>query len=247
MKPRVLVLQIRDLDDPMREQEVECFRRRLPGVPVEALSVLYGRVSGSDLDGFDAVMVGGSGRYSCVGNREDWFVAACRTFETVLERRMPLFASCWGIQALGSVLGVPVVHDVENREVGTFPVHLTVEGQEDPLFDGLPSSFPAQLGHQDRLASVPAGATLLAYSDRAPVQAFRLDGHPVYATQFHPELNRAENLERLVAYRYKYHLDDAAFEAMAAEFRESPHTEPLMQRFLRFHWPASGEGAVPGS
>lgn len=236
MTPRVLLLQVRDQDDPMRPQEVECFRRRLPGVPVEALSVLYGRVSAADLSGFDAVMVGGSGRYSCVGNCEDWYSAACRTLETVLERRMPLFASCWGIQALGSVLGVPIVHDVQNREIGTFEVHLTPEGQADPLFAGLPTSFSAQLGHQDRLSAVPPGATLLAWSDRAPVQSFRLDGLPVYATQFHPEMTRAENLERLQVYRDKYHLDDAAYAAMAAEFRESPLTEPLMLRFLRFFW-----------
>lgn len=235
---RVLVLQVRDEDDPMGPQELACFRRRLPGVDVQGASVLWGRVGPAELDGFDAVMVGGSGRYSCVGNCEDWYRAACATLETVLERRLPLFASCWGIQALGAVLGVPIVHDVENREIGTFPVHLTDAGLADPLFAGLPPSFPAQLGHQDRLSGLPPGATLLAFSDRCPVQSFRLEGVPVYATQFHPEMTRSENLERLQVYRDKYHLDDAAYEAMAAAFSESPHTEPLMLRFLQLHVPA---------
>jgi len=235
MPARVLLLQIRDADDPMRPQELECFRRRMPRASVEARSLLFGRVPPEDLDPFDAVMVGGAGRYSCVANQEEWYLAACRTMEALLERGTPLFASCWGIQALGGVLGARVVHDPENREIGTFPIHLTGEGMDDPLFAGMPRSFPAQVGHQDRLDRVPPGAVLLAYSDRAPVQCFRMAGLPVYATQFHPEMNRAENLERLHVYRHKYTFDEATFQAMVDSFQESPHTEPLMQRFLHLY------------
>lgn len=243
---RLLLLQIRDADDPMGPQELHCFQRRLPRATLTPHSLLHGPGFRA-LEGYDAVMIGGSGNYSCVENRTDWFRDACRALELILERDVPLFASCWGIQALGHVLGVPVIHDKPNREVGTFPIHLTEEAMTDPVFAGLPRTFPAQLGHEDRLAHTPPGATLLAWSDRTPVQAFRLDGRPVYATQFHPELNREENLERLQNYRKKYRLDDEAYERMAAAFLESPDTEPLLDRFLTRCAPAPGASASPSS
>ena len=40
------------------------------------------------------------------------------------------------------------------------------------------------MGHHDRVSVLPDGAVELARNDTAPYQAFRLDGLPIYGTQF---------------------------------------------------------------
>ena len=147
----------------------------------------------------------------------------------------PTFASCFGFQCLVSALGGEIVHDAGNTEVGTYPVELTAEGKADPLFGDLPPRFAAQLGRKDRAQSLPAVARNLARSDRSPFQAFRLPGRPIWATQFHPELDRERNLGR-----YRHYLDGYAAamseeerEAAFERFRESPETERLLPAFLQ--------------
>src|SRR5436190_449609 len=80
----------------------------------------------------------------------------------------------------GRVYGGP------EREVGVLPVTLTAEGAADPLFAGLPPSFPTLQWHGDTF-DLPEGATLLASSPAFPNQAFRY-GRAAYGIQFHMEV-----------------------------------------------------------
>ena len=103
-----------------------------------------------------------------------------------VEEEHPLFASCFGFQALVVGLGGTVIKDVPHAEVGTYELTLTEEGKTDDLFSTFPHHFNAQLGHQDRASIMPSMAINLAYSERCPYQAFTIKDKPVYATQFHP-------------------------------------------------------------
>jgi GMP synthase (glutamine-hydrolysing) len=242
---RLLLLQVRDADDPMRAQEVECFRRRLAGIPcqIQPHSLLFDPpLTAAGLRPFEAVMVGGAGSYSCVDNRQPWFRLACRSLLVVLEARVPLFASCFGVQALAVALGGRVAR-APAAELGTYPVHLTEEGRADPLLGTLPDPFQAHLGHADRVEELPSGAVRLAFTELCPVQAFRLEGALVYATQFHPELTCAENLERLQAYRHRYGLDDEQYRLTAARFRESGDCQGLLARFMQLVRQGKGSSA----
>ena len=143
-----------------------------------------------------------------------------------------------GVESLGiafeATLGGAVVHDPEQTEVGTYSVTLTSAGIDDEVLGLLPRRFKAQMGHKDRADQLPDGLLNLAESRRCKLQALRIPGKPIWATQFHPELSRETNLER-----YESYLDNYASvlrpeeRASAVErFRDSPDTGVLLPRFL---------------
>ena len=224
---RWALLQIRDADDPMREHEVECFRRFCPDVEAhDALAGPDGRLRSAE--GF---FVGGSGAYSVL-HESPPVLRALACVEAVLESGRPTFASCWGFQAIGRVLGGQVVHDLTLAEVGGYAAFNTAAGRRDPVF-GPHERFDVLLGHEDHLLTLPAGAERLAYTETGENTAFRLTGRPVYATQFHPELSPADLVLRLR--RYPKYLDSTRGitpEQLAAELAPTPVAEGLIPRFL---------------
>src|SRR5688572_32098818 len=109
---RFLLLQARDADDPMRAHEVGVFGRALglPAERIDTLDLLAEPVTAERLDAADILLIGGSGMYSACGD-EPWLHRALVGLRLVYESRRPLFASCWGFQALARALGGRVVHD----------------------------------------------------------------------------------------------------------------------------------------
>ncbi len=235
---RLLLLQARDPDDPMLEHEVSCFQRKLPNLSRYQLAthnLVFERPQDGLLNTVEAVLVGGSGKYGVVDNRESWFPPALDFLGEVLTADLPLFCSCWGHQALAVALGGEVIHAPDRREVGTLPIHLTEDGRQDPLYSGFPTPFQAQLGHNDQVSLLPEQAVLLASSQLCPVQSYRLRNKPVYATQFHPELDRSENLDRARYYFRAYGLEAEGVAALEEGFLESPQASGLVSRFLALH------------
>ena len=112
-------------------------------------------------------------------------------------------------------------------------LELTEKGRQDPLIGILPETFLAQLGRKDRAARLPERCNCLARSRQIPYQAFRVPGTPVWAFQFHPELDKGDNLERFNRYweGYAPHMNPEEREQTLAQFRESPDTEKLLSRF----------------
>jgi GMP synthase (glutamine-hydrolysing) len=147
--------------------------------------------------GFNGVMFGGSGEYDFDGGRplDD---PARKTSKEIVERvrplvefllrnDVPLLGVCYGHQIVSEVKGVPVVNDLSQKKVGSFPVQLTQEGKQDVLFGDMPEVFVGQYGHKDSLSGLPEGAVLLAKSDVCRTSALRF-GTSAYTMQFHPEL-----------------------------------------------------------
>ena len=83
--------------------------------------------------------------------------------------------------------------------------------------------FRAQQGHKDRARALPSGFRHLAWSERVPYQAVRIDDSEVFATQFHPELTREDNILRYLRYREAYGLTG------------DPEQDPVMQRMATSH------------
>jgi GMP synthase-like glutamine amidotransferase len=98
---------------------------------------------------------------------------------------IPYLGICLGGQLLAAAFGAQVV---SNRweELGSLPVELLPDGQNDPLFDGIRHQFTTFQWHHDSF-DVPRDGVLLASSPACPHQAFRL-GDCAWATQFHPEV-----------------------------------------------------------
>jgi GMP synthase-like glutamine amidotransferase len=100
----------------------------------------------------------------------------------------PVLCICLGAQLLAEATGGSVRHDVP--EIGYAPVRLTAAGRDDPLMSEFVDGTPTFNAHRDFITAGP-DAVVLAYSERAPVHAFRV-GTRVYGLQFHPEMDTAQ-------------------------------------------------------
>ena len=228
---QIMVLQARRLDDPMLEHERECFVRST-GLPAETFrwrNVVEGVPSLSEVRSADALLIGGSGHFSVTDRAAAFFEPLEELLRQVVADGRPTFGSCFGYQLLVTALGGRVVHDEDRGEVGSFEVSLTSDGIDDELFGRLPGSFNAQMGHLDRAAELPAGVVNLARSELCPFQALRVDGTRIWASQFHPELDREANLHRYHAYIDRYGGDGDEQEIRALP---SPEASSLLPAFL---------------
>jgi GMP synthase (glutamine-hydrolysing) len=231
---RFLLLQVRNAQDRMRHNEVRCFARCFGCSTdrIDVVDLLAGVPEQEALDRADIVLLGGSGDYS-VARGGPWLPAALDTMAALYDTSKPTFASCWGFQAMARALGGEVVTDHSRAEVGTAWLELTPEGARDPVFGPLAARFQVLIGHEDIVTELPVGAIRLASSERVENEAFRFDGKPIYATQFHPELSRADIVQRIAAYPSYLPLAGAAsleeFERMTPD---TPHAEAILARFL---------------
>ena len=232
---RLTLLQCRNPEDPMRQQEVNTFRVVLnnPDYRISAVNILTETPDENLLKKTDAILVGGSGDYSVLENHS--FLPPFFNFlKTVCEVGFPTFASCFGFQAICQALGGEIIRDKKTAEVGTYDLYLTEEGKTDELFGELPTTFPGQMGHKDRASVLPPDTIPLAYSEKAPYQAYKLKDKPIYATQFHPELTMEQNRERFENYIEAYSNEEVyqEVETIRSSFRESKETYSLLPSFI---------------
>ena len=231
---KFLLLQVRNSDDPMRQQEVDCFARALDCRPqqIQVFDLLSGVPTVDQLNHVDVVLLGGSGDYS-VAEGGDWLEVALEAMRELYELSKPTFASCWGFQAMAKALGGEVVTDKAHAELGTVEVFLTEAGRRDPLFGPLGDRFLAPMGHQDCVVQLPPQAERLASSEKVQNQAFRIPGKPIYATQFHPELDRAGLIQRVHAYpQYVESITGESIRQFTERCQETTATNLLLGRFM---------------
>jgi len=232
---RYLLLQARDPDDPIREQEIDCFASALACSPsqIDVADLIHEMPTVDRLGTADAVLMGGSGDYS-IAQGGPWLAGTLEVMRALYERAIPTFASCFGFHALARALGGEVVADPARAEVGTFEIQLTPAGRRDPLFGPLGERFLGQLGHQDVVARLPAEAVLLATSERGVNQAFCFPDKPIYCTQFHPELDRPSLVERAMHYpEYVTSVVGVPLEEFARICRDTPEANTLLLSFVR--------------
>jgi GMP synthase (glutamine-hydrolysing) len=174
-----------------------------------------------DLDQWSGIILGG-GPFQASDHEEIKSTTQRRVeaelsslLDEVVDRDFPFLGACYGIGTLGRHQGA-VVDRTYSEPIGGVRIKLTRAGQEDPLFQRAGSSFGAYAGHKEAISKLPAHAVTLAYSERCPVQAFRI-GRRVYATQFHPELDLDGLATRIEVYRFAgYFKPDEADDVFAA-------------------------------
>jgi len=233
-KLRFLLLQVRNPDDPMRGQEVNCFRRVLQcnGNQITPWDLLGGTPGRADLDAHDVVLLGGSGEYSATST-DPWIDPILDCLREIHRTSKPTFASCWGFQAMARAMGGEVIKDMQRAELGTHWLHLTEAGHEDPIFAPLGEIFGAQMGHEDRVSQLPPDAIRLASTDLVDNQAYRFRDKPIYCTQFHPELNVTDLMGRVNQYpEYIHRICGMPPERFGELLEETLATEQLITRFV---------------
>jgi GMP synthase (glutamine-hydrolysing) len=234
---RLLLLQARVPGDPAALHELDAFSCVIGDHDgrLEAWDLLRGAPTLDDLRASDCVLVGGSGHFSVNGgSRHSWISDFIDTMGRLTTMDVPVFASCFGFQALIVACGGRIASDVTHSEFGTFEVTVSEAGLEDPYFKDLAPSFSAQFGHAEYAASLPSGFVNLASTERNEYQAARVRGKCIYLTQFHPELSMQANRERALMYTETYAekglVDPSS--GFLPEFRESGAASGLLRRFV---------------
>ena len=233
---KVLLIQARPDDDPMLEHELLCFSRA-SGLDRSHFRVHNLAQNGSlpSLLDIRCVMIGGSGTYSVSKGNVFFFDSFRRLFDNILKSRLPTFATCFGAHLIAEyLLKGTVVDRSEKQQVGTFDIYSTEAAKKDTLFRQLPDVFPVQMGHKDGIVRLPDDCTILAYDEDFPIQAYRLSDYPIYATQFHPELDAEGNRYRYEFYFENYGSDngDGPDPEILSSFRDSPEADRLLKSFL---------------
>lgn len=129
---------------------------------------------------------------------------------SVWQAGVPAFGSCWGLQLMTAALGGTVHLNPRGREIGVARRICPSEaGRGHALFRGKEGSFDALCSHEDEVATLPSGATVLASNAVSAVQAAAIsDGQrSFWGVQYHPEFDFAA-VAAIIALRVERHLDE---------------------------------------
>jgi len=119
-----------------------------------------------------------------------------------VNREIPIFGICLGSQLLAAAAGGEVTRANES-EIGVYQVSPTSE--VDEIFT-ISESTPVAQWHEDMVAKLPTGATLLASSAACENQIYRI-GKNQYGVQFHPEIDAS------IIHTWEEHADNAFLES----------------------------------
>jgi len=218
----------------MRINEIGAFAHSIDMTPDQIITadLIHTPPTAQALDNADLILIGGAGDYS-VPEGGQWLEQALDTMRSLYANRKPVFASCWGFQAVAAALGGLVITDHSLAELGTVQLSLTPEGMSDPVFSELETPFWAQVGHHDTVVQLPYHAIRLASTPLVKNHAFRMPDAPFYCTQFHPELTKNLLIQRLSTYpEYTELILGVPLEEMIETLRETPKANNLIRRFV---------------
>ncbi|MBI2985924.1 MAG: gamma-glutamyl-gamma-aminobutyrate hydrolase family protein [Deltaproteobacteria bacterium] len=105
-----------------------------------------------------------------------------------IKNGLPLLGICLGAQLIASAVGAEV-YQGNFKEIGWYPISMTLEGEMDSLLGHLPDKAIVFQWHGDSF-DLPKGAHRLASSLYYDNQAFRI-GRSIYGLQFHLEVTPA--------------------------------------------------------
>lgn len=174
------------------------FAAEMPGAVVCSRRAPHGDLP-SDISRYDRVVLSGS--LTSALKEAPWIDRLDELIRKSLNFRKPLLGVCYGHQALARVLsGRAAVRRSESPEFGWTRLETI---HSSALTAGLPRAFYSFSSHEEEVATLPRGARRLLYSERCAVQAFELEGQPVFGVQFHPEKNLAEAVKSLAGKKRK--------------------------------------------
>lgn len=188
--------------------------------------------AGEPLSGYqnaDGLVITGSP--AMVTDREPWSEATAAWLTGWVDAGKPTLGICYGHQLLAHALGGTVANHPDGREMGTLEVALTENAADDPLFAGMPPSFPAHLTHRQSVGTLPPNAVLLARSAVEPHQAFRA-GRCTWGVQFHPEFDQQIMRAYIDLQESALLAEGRQPELMRAQLTETRAATGLLARFV---------------
>lgn len=181
-------------------------------------------------EGFAGAIVTGSA--AMVTQRLDWSERSADWLRDAVHAGLPVLGICYGHQLLAHALGGEVGDNPRGREMGTVNVTLDASAADDPLFGGLPQTFPAQATHLQSVLRLPAQATALATSQLDDVHAFRW-GSQAWGVQFHPEFSGTHMRGYVQARREALAGEGLCARTISRTITATPHARRVLRRFVR--------------
>jgi GMP synthase (glutamine-hydrolysing) len=127
---------------------------------------------------------------------------APRATQEVFEYGVPVFGICYGMQTMAAQLGGKVASST-HREFGYAQVR--ARGHSELLRDIEDHSSPEGYGlldvwmsHGDRVDELPAGFSVIAETDNAPLAGMADEARKFYGVQFHPEVTHTKQGQRII-------------------------------------------------
>ena len=231
---KILLLQIRD-EQKVRREELESFAKysQLEIEQIDVLNVFDTPHFQSEvLNGYDALYVGGASEANVLKPEKYPFINDCiELIKSAAEIELPTFASCFGFQLAILAFGGKVLSKNKDYEMGSIPIKLTNLAEIDPVFKGVKDGFPALSIHRQYSINLPENLDLLAYTEQC-LHSFKLRDKPLWAFQFHPEVDRATVFKRLAIYKKEYTESEEQFQQVLDSLVETPESHNLMLNFV---------------
>ncbi|BAY99939.1 glutamine amidotransferase, class I [Tolypothrix tenuis PCC 7101] len=123
-----------------------------------------------------------------------WLNDEKQFIESAIQQNKVVIGICLGSQLIADVLGSKVYQGRE-KEIGWYPINLTPEAQNYPVFASFSQSFNVFHWHGDTF-DLPPGAVRIAYSEVCANQAF-IYGDQVLGLQFHLESTK-ESVSQII-------------------------------------------------
>ncbi|MGB9662292.1 MAG: glutamine-hydrolyzing GMP synthase [Moorellaceae bacterium] len=109
---------------------------------------------------------------------------APRVDPAIYQCGIPILGICYGMQLMAHDLGGRV-EEATGKEYGKTMLEVV---EEDPLFEGLPTTMQVWMSHGDYISAAPPGFQVTARSPYTPVAAMSDNRRKLYGVQFHPEV-----------------------------------------------------------
>ncbi|MGC8608681.1 MAG: GMP synthase subunit A [Thermoplasmata archaeon] len=104
------------------------------------------------------------------------------------DHNYPIFGICVGAQFIALHYGADVVK-AKYPEFGKTRLEIKIS---ENILEGVPPKIQVWENHNDEIINLPQDFVLMAGSDTCNVQAFYHKKRPIFAVQFHPEVENTE-------------------------------------------------------
>ncbi|MBK1694302.1 amidotransferase [Chromatium weissei] len=148
------------------------------------LTPLYSAASLPKLSTFNWLVVMGGPMGANDESLYSWMAAEKQLIAAAIAANKTVIGVCLGAQLIAATLGAQIRRNPE-KEIGWFPIELTANGRQAPLFKKMPSTLPVFHWHGDTF-ELPNGAIQIARSAACEQQIFQY-GERVIGLQCHLE------------------------------------------------------------
>ena len=231
---KILLLQIRD-NRNVRVEEHQSFANfsKIEPHQIEILNVFDTPSFKPNLiDNYDALYVGGASEANVLEPEKYPFVKNCiELLRYAAEISKPTFASCFGFQLAVLAFGGIILNKDKDYEMGTVKISLTDKAKSDLVYQGIEDRFPAVSVHRQYASTIPEPLETLAYTGQC-VHSFKYKNKPLWAFQFHPEVDRETLVNRLTIFSRHYTDNTEHLKEVLDSAVETPESNILLGNFV---------------